>query len=72
MRLLFLRLKDLERALESLAEKQHTNVQAVVQLVNDNEEILQTMKENLRQMFVQSVMQVSLLGCVDSVDVVAF
>ena len=46
----------MEAALNNIAEKQGTNVNQLVDLVNENEEILTAMKGKLKQTFVQTML----------------
>ena len=55
---LVFRFEDAERALQSIAEKRHTDQFALIALVDENEDILDRIKANLRQVFVQAVLKV--------------
>ena len=52
-------LRHVEEELRSIAEKQDTNVGALVDLVNENEEVLRGIKGKLKQTFVQTMLTVS-------------
>lgn len=52
------RLVGLEQDLHDIAVRQGTNVNQIVDLVNENESLLSAMKSNLRQVFVTSMAKV--------------
>ena len=49
---------DLEEDLRRIAEEQNTNVNELVELVNENEEILASMKSNLKSTFASAMAKV--------------
>ena len=51
-------LKEVEQGLQEIAEIQGENVNEIIRLVNENEEILNQMKANMRQTFACAIANV--------------
>jgi len=60
-----LSLRGVEESLAEIAQQQNTNVEQLVNIVNENQSILNEMKTNLKQTFVAAVASIVIQSDVD-------